>query len=159
MVVYFCYHLSDNHSNLADLYVALSVTYAVLSEKYPHNQQLNILFLYRVNALTAIYLSVKYLTSRHNDLPSLHYYLKVVFTDNYVDFLEVMSTYLIMMSTCQIILLLSVWHSLDINTETYNRLVMLRQNAIYCNKRNCEIQMHQSLAICVRQQSVINNTF
>ena len=49
--------------------------------------------------------------------------------------------------------------SVLMRTETYNRLVMLRWNAIYYNKRNRQIQMHQSLAICVRQQSLINKTF
>ena len=36
---------------------------------------------------------------------------------------------------------------------------MLRLNEIYCNKRNRQIQMHQSLAICVGQQSLINKIF
>ena len=49
--------------------------------------------------------------------------------------------------------------SWEIITETYNRLVMLRWNAIYYNKRNRQRKMHQSLAICVRQQSLINKTF
>ena len=49
--------------------------------------------------------------------------------------------------------------SVLMRTETYNRLVMLRWNAIYNNKRNRQVQMHQSLAICVRQQSLINKTF
>ena len=65
-------------------------------------------------------------------------------SDLYVDLLDVMST-------CQIIWLIS--------TETYNRLAMLRLNEIYCNKRNRQIQMHQSLAICVGQQSLINKIF
>ena len=49
--------------------------------------------------------------------------------------------------------------SWEIFTETYNRLVMLRWNAIYYNKRNRQRKMHQSLAICVRHQSLINKTF
>ena len=35
----------------------------------------------------------------------------------------------------------------------------LRKNAIFCKRRNRQIQMHQSLTICVRQQSLIHKIF
>ena len=144
MVAYFCHHLSDNYVDLSDLYVVLSDLYVVLSdhyvylsEKYHHNQQLNTLFSYPVNAtnchlLVSLisesqhhYLTSKhnFLTSGHNDLTSRHNYKKVIIYNNYVD-LSDNDVYLsdlyvdssAIMLTCQIILLLSVWHSLGKNT-------------------------------------------
>ena len=76
---YFCHHF-------ADLYIDLSVIYVVLSEKIittrsliPHSHCVSL-------PLTAIYLSIWYMTNRHNFLASQHNNLTfVVFSNNYID--------------------------------------------------------------------------
>ena len=90
MVTYFCYHLSDNYVDLSDLYVDLSVIcvelsdhFADFSEKITTTSSLMSCVI-SFNASNCHYLSIWYLTSRHN-------YLK--------------SSFQTMMSICQIFML------------------------------------------------------
>ena len=85
MVAYFCHHLSDSDVDLSDLYVDLLVIYVDLSDHYVDlsgikmSSQLHVhcsseisYFYIVLISLTAINLSVKYLTSRHHYVTSRH---------------------------------------------------------------------------------------
>ena len=98
--------------------------------------------------ITAIYLSNLQLTGQHK-----------LSTSRDIDLIFVK----IFLLTCLILSRLVRFffcYLYDINYGKVNppRDVAL-ERGIYCNKRNRQIQMHQSLAICVRHQSLINKTF
>ena len=78
MVAYFCHHLSDNYVDLSDLYVDMSVIYVDLfimltfQKKIIKTSSLISCFYSMLLPLIAIYFSILYLTSQHNDLTSGH---------------------------------------------------------------------------------------
>ena len=95
MVVLFCHHLPDNYDDLLTCQIFMSTC----QKTKPITTSTLIFCSYRVlMPITAKYLSISYLTSRHNFLTSQHNDLKS-------SFWTIVSTCQIMMPTCQIFLL------------------------------------------------------